>query len=89
MLQRIYNYDLNGDGYFDLLFANSQSMDERPDLNVYDSALKSGEYYTLPSGGSYEAVLADITVDGYDDLIVACQNNGDAYGHHSVRIFRQ
>lgn len=76
VLQRIYNYDVNDDGYPDILFANSQSMNERPPLYVYNAPLSTGEYYELPSGGSYDAVLSDITGDGYDDLIVACQNNG-------------
>ena len=40
VLQRIYNYDLNGDGYFDLLFANSQSMNERPDIYVFNAVQK-------------------------------------------------
>ena len=76
VLQRIYNYDVNDDGYPDLLFANSQSMGERPPIYVYNSPLSSNEYFELPSGGSYEGVMADITGDGYDDLIIACQNNG-------------
>jgi len=84
VLQRIYNYDVNGDGYPDILFANSQSMNERPPLYVYNSPLSKNEYYELPSGGSYEAVLADITGDGYDDLIIACQNNGT---HFDITAF--
>lgn len=76
VLQRIYHYDVNGDGYPDLLFANSQSMGERPPLYVYNSACKTDEYRELPSGGSYDAVLADLNGNGYDDIIIACQHNG-------------
>ena len=41
VLQRIFQYDINQDGYPDLLFANSQSMYERPPVHVYGDVLKS------------------------------------------------
>ncbi len=76
VLQRVYQYDINGDGYPDLLFSNSQSMGERPPLYVYDDPLHRQEYFELPSNGTYDGVMADINGDGYQDLIVACQSNG-------------
>lgn len=76
VLQRIFNYDVNGDGYPDLLFANSQSMGERPPVYIYDSPLTSEKYAELPSGGSYDGIMADLNGDGYEDLVIACQNNG-------------
>ncbi len=76
VLQRIYNYDVNGDGYPDLVYANSQSMGERPPLFIYEDPLHSAKFWELPSGGSFDGIFADIDGDGLDDLIVACQNNG-------------
>lgn len=76
ILQRIFQYDVNGDGYPDLLFANSQSMGERPPVYLYHDPLNCPDYAELPSNGSYDAVMTDINGDGYDDLIIACQNNG-------------
>lgn len=76
VLQRIYSYDINNDGYADLLFANSQSMGERPNLYIYNNPIENNEYFELPSEGSYDAVFADIDGDGFDDLIIGCQNNG-------------
>ena len=39
ILQRIYQYDLTGNGYVDLVFCNSQSHFEKPDSLVYSDPL--------------------------------------------------
>jgi len=74
-LQRIRNFDVNGDGYFDLPLANSHSMNERPEIHIYDE-IGQKEPLKLPSNGSFTGIFADITGDGTEDLIVACQHNG-------------
>lgn len=74
-LQRIFNYDVNSDGYVDLPIANSHSMNEKPYLFVYDEIGQS-EPLKLPTNGTFTATFADITGNGIDDLIVACQHNG-------------
>ena len=74
-LQRIFNFDLNGDGYFDLPIANSHSMWERPPVYVYDTK-DSQIPLSLPSNGSFNAIMTDLTGNGTDDLIVACQHDG-------------
>lgn len=76
VLQRIFHYDLNGDGFPDLLFASSQSMNERPPVYVYPNLMESRRPVALPSSGTYTGILADLHNSGYDDLILACQNNG-------------
>ena len=76
ILQRIYNYDINNDGYPDLLFANSQSMGERPPLYIFDSPLETEKYTILPSEGTYDGIFCRLYGDKYDDLVIACQNNG-------------
>lgn len=75
VLQRIHNYDITGNGYVDLLFANSHSMNEKPDLHLYNNPLTDSPS-PLRTNGAYDACTLDITGDGYDDLIVACQHNG-------------
>ncbi|PWM45157.1 MAG: hypothetical protein DBX47_04780 [Clostridiales bacterium] len=76
ILQRIYNYDINNDGYTDLLFANSQSMGERPPLYIFKSPFNNDEYTTLPSEGTYDGIFCTLYESGYEDLVIACQNNG-------------
>ena len=75
VLQRIFNFDINSDGYPDIPITNSHSMFERTPVDVYDS-LEQKEPLKLPSNGSYDAIFADLTGDGTDDLIIACQHNG-------------
>lgn len=75
VLQRIYNYDVTGNGYPDLPFANSHAMGERVKLQIYDDVL-SGEPRELYTNGSIDAAAADLTGDGKEDLIVACQCDG-------------
>ncbi|MBO5955196.1 MAG: VCBS repeat-containing protein [Clostridia bacterium] len=85
VLQRIFNFDINGDGYPDIPIANSHSMNERPFLHVYDS-LNQETPLELPGEGAFNAIFADLTGDGTDDLIVACQHNG-VHTDISARIF--
>ena len=53
-LQRIFNFDINGDGYPDIPIANSHSMNERPLLHVYDG-LDAAEPIVLPGEGTFNA----------------------------------
>ena len=57
VLQRIFHYDLNGDGHPELLFASSQSMNERPPVHVYPNILKNRHPVKLPSGGTYSGKI--------------------------------
>ena len=75
VLQRIHLYDVTGNGYPDLLYANSQSMGERAPLTVYTGSLDSPTKQ-LRSRGTYDATMADITGDGTMDLIVSSQHDG-------------
>ena len=86
VLQRIFQYDINGDGYPDLLFACSQSMYERPPIHVYPDFTRDKIPVVLPSGGTYDGVLADLHKSGYDDLVIACQGNGT---HKEVTCFSE
>ena len=77
ILQRIFRYDFTGDGHFDLVFVNSQDMGERPPIYVYhDPLADTGCLTELPTLGAYDAILTDLNGDGFDDLVVAHQNDG-------------
>ncbi len=75
VLQRIYNFDINGDGYFDIPLANSHSMDERPEIHVYNE-IGQETPLSLPSHGAFDAIFVDLNGNGTEDLVVACQHNG-------------
>lgn len=75
VLQRIFRFDLNGDGYFDIPFANCQEHHESAPSYVYDAA--TGERIaTLPGQGALCGDVADIDGDGTQDVIIA--------GHHDM-----
>ena len=74
-LQRIYNFDVNNDGYVDLPIANSHAMNEKPPLFVFNE-LNQEKPLELPTNGNFNGIFADLNGDGTDDLIVACQHNG-------------
>lgn len=76
VLQRIYRYDINNDGYIDLPFANTHDMNECPPVFVFDDPLNKPKKTELPTQGPYDGALADLNGDGYDDLIVCNQSNG-------------
>ncbi len=76
VLQRIHCFDLNGDGYVDLPFCNSQEHWETPPAYVYRDPLAAAEPVELPTEGALSGVVADLNGDGYDDLVLGMFYNG-------------
>jgi len=68
ILQRIFQYDLNQDGYVDLVFANCQNHGESAPSYVYTL---DGQRSSLPGQGSVCGMVLDIDGDGYQDIVVA------------------
>ncbi len=67
VLQRIFQYDLNHDGYVDLVFANCQNHGESAPSYVYNP---DGSVSLLPGQGSVCGMVVDIDGDGYQDIVV-------------------
>ena len=75
VLQRIHQFDVDGDGHLDLLFCNSQDHWERPPAYVFDG--RDGYARSeLPAEGGMGGAIADLNGDGTDDLVVANHYNG-------------
>lgn len=69
VLQRIYQYDLNHNGYFDLVFANCQNHHEAAPSYLYNR--KGERIATLPGQGALSGFAADLNGNGYQDIVVA------------------
>ena len=69
VLQRIFQYDLNRDGYVDLVYANCQNHHEAAPSYVY--SLDGEKLGDLPGQGSLAGMVLDINGDGYNDIVVA------------------
>ena len=76
VLQRIHQYDFNGDGYLDLVFCNSQEYFEKPPAYVYVDPLGDARRRELPADAARSGLLADLTGDGFDDLVLGMGDNG-------------
>ncbi len=76
VLQRIHQYDLNGDGYFDLVFCSDQEHTESVPVYVHADPLHSESRIELPAWGAMAGTVADLNGDGYDDLVVGCYRDG-------------
>ena len=76
VLQRISRFDFNSDGYIDILFVNAHDYNERPATFVYRDIFNKRCLSELPTLGAYTGAIGDLNKDGYDDLVIANQNDG-------------
>ncbi|MCC7263430.1 MAG: VCBS repeat-containing protein [Candidatus Latescibacteria bacterium] len=76
ILQRIHQYDLDGDGYLDLVFCNSQDHWEKAPAYVYRHLAGAVERLELPADGAQTGVVADLDGDGYPDLVLGMEHDG-------------
>lgn len=76
VLQRIWRFDVNNDGYVDLAITNSHDYNEHPDVYIYRDPLGENDLLRALTVGSQTGCVADINGDGYSDLIVAAIHDG-------------
>ena len=84
VLQRIYNFDLTGNGYPDLPVCNSHRTNDRGPLRYYPEFPNTEVSVDLPTNGIVEGFCMDLNGDGYDDVVVPCQGNGTHADNDSV-----
>jgi len=76
VLQRIHLFDLNRDGWLDLVLCNAQDHHESPPAFIYSDVFGEAKRSELPAEGCLSAVVCDLNGDGLDDLVLANQANG-------------
>ncbi len=76
VLQRIHQFDLDGDGYVDLVFSNDHNHGEKPPALRYRDPLGRCEATPIPADGARAGTVADLNGDSYDDLVIANFHNG-------------
>lgn len=78
VLQRIFRFDVNNDGYVDLLIANSHDYAEHPETCVIKDPCGEATSQLLLTTACQTGHVCDFNGDGYADVIIAANNDG----HH-------
>ena len=78
ILQRIWQFDVNGDGYVDILVTNSHGFNEHPYAHIISDPAGDAITQNVLTQNGQAGQVFDLNGDGYDDLIIATANDG----HH-------
>ena len=78
VLQRIWQFDVNSDGYVDILVANSHGYNEHPYAFIISDPAGTPVIQNVLTQDGQAGQVADINEDGFDDLVIATANDG----HH-------
>ena len=76
VLQRINQFDLDKNGYFDVVICNSQDHREKFPTYVYTNPFGEASRTELPANGAMAGVVADLNQDGCDDLVLGMVYDG-------------
>ena len=86
-IQTVHRWDLNQDGYVDLIFNNSH--DEWQTIPAYLFVNRKGKGFDpsdrleLPADGAYKAAIRDLNRDGYPEIVLANTFNGTTMKLHA------
>ncbi len=81
-VQMINLFDLNHDGYLDILFNQSHDYNTRVNSSIYwntPGGFEQGRQTAVPADGGYKSLVSDLNGDGFPDLVVVNRFNGTTY----------
>ena len=79
VMESIHRFDINNDGFVDIVLPNSHGYIERGPTWIYTQAGGDGNAWPrqeLPNDSGWMSRVADVDGDGYNDLVVVNGENG-------------
>ncbi len=93
-LKNLFAYDLNNDGYDDIIFSNycnDENDNERYDINSFiywgDSTASYSNKTELPTIAAMGSAVADLNSDGYLDIVFSNRHNNSGYTNINSYIY--
>ncbi|HZT31181.1 MAG TPA: VCBS repeat-containing protein [Bryobacteraceae bacterium] len=71
VVQTVHRFDVNNDGYYDLIFNNTHDLAYTPPSYQYQFAARQARQTAYPGAGAVRVRVADLNGDGRPELIIA------------------